>query len=121
MTAEERGIRVAQCEFCGTIFDVNSEEAQAGWHEVVVRDSAGDPEPMQCGPISERTLYKWETVLAAQREAEVGMRERCRIVARDHECDKRCKDEGLGPMCQFTIMEDIAILASEYGEVSDAG
>jgi len=58
------------------------------------------------------------SILAAQREAEVGMRERCRIVAWDHECDKRCKDEGLGPMCQFTIAEDIAILPSEYGEES---
>jgi len=37
--------------------------------------------------------------------------EECRVVARDHACDSRCKDEGLGAMCQYSIMDDIGSLA----------
>ena len=49
-------VRVFQCEACGMVFDASSEEASALGHIAVVRDEHGDPEPAQCGPITERIL-----------------------------------------------------------------
>ena len=59
-----------------------------------------------------------EAIEAAQIDAENRAIERCRIVARDHTCDPRCKDEGSGSMCDMTIMQDIGALLSEYGDES---
>lgn len=79
--AEERGIEIAQCEGCGEIFDPESPDARAGWHEVMERVSGpgGEPEPAQaqCGPISKRDLFSADAILAAQREAEAAEREGC--------------------------------------------
>lgn len=56
----QKSFTIAQCELCGEIFDQNSLEARAGLHTGVttIVDVQGNPqpEPCQCGPISEREV-----------------------------------------------------------------
>ena len=59
-------VKVFQCESCGEIFDPSSDGAKYGSHTATLwmDDGQGgaEPEPCQCGPISERILADEGTV-----------------------------------------------------------
>ena len=104
-------VKVFQCESCGEIFDPSSDGAKYGSHTATLwmDDGQGgaEPEPCQCGPISERILADEGTV---RRET---IKE-CAEIARKQAWSHACEGFENGPeLNSQAIHEAIRALAEE--------
>lgn len=101
--------KLMPCPFCGgaAVMENVTFKSPTQNRSAVVCENCGAYGGPALGALRELTealaVLSWNNT----RRLRMEIVEECRIVARDHVCDSRCKDEGLGTMCQYAIMEDI--------------